>query len=216
MMTPLASGVHGATVGADLVFLDVTRDAYVCLAGAADSGRLCDDGAQIETHDAALFAALQEAGLTGASAVSRYMAPRANRSLRRLSEPVAAVDILAGVAMTWASASARRYHASFAELIVWAQQRPPAIEDPNTEPCDRAIVVVRAFQRRWPWAVGRGQCLHRAFLLLTQLRRANCDAAWVFGVRTYPFEAHCWLQIGSTVLDDPLTRLAAYEPLMTV
>lgn len=215
MMTPLASSVHGATVGSDLVFLDVTRDAYVCLAGAAEAGQLCDDGAQIETDDPALTAALQEAGLTGAVAVSRRMAPRANRSLRRLSNPVATIDILTGLAMTWAPAAARRYHVPFAELIGWAQRRPLAAMDPLAEPCDRAIAVVRAFQRRWPWALGRGQCLHRAYLLLTMLRRAGCDASWVFGVRTYPFEAHCWLQIGATVLDDPLTRLAAYEPLMT-
>ena len=216
MMTPLASRVHGATVGSDLVFLDVARDAYVCLAGAAETGRLCDDGAQIETGDVDLIAALHEAGLTGAIAVPRPMAPRANRSLRRHSGAVAALDILAGAPMTWSLSVARRYHGPFDQLIGWAQRRPLGAADRNAEPCERAVAVVHNFQRRWPWALGQGRCLHRALLLLTMLRRAECDAWWVFGVRTYPFEAHCWLQIGTTVLDDPLMRLAAYEPLRAV
>lgn len=215
-MTPLASRVHGATVGLDLVFLDVARDAYVCLAGAAEAGRLCDDGAQIETDDGGLIAALHEAGLTGAIAVPRSMAPRASRSLRRQSALAATLDVLAGLPMTWSPGVARRYHGGFDQLISWAERRPPVAADRLAEPCERAIAVVHSFQRRWPWALGRGQCLHRAFMLLTMLRRAECDAVWVFGVRTYPFEAHCWLQIGTTVLDDPLTRLAAYEPLMSV
>ena len=119
MMTPLASRVHGAAVGSDLVFLDVARDAYVCLAGAAQAGRLCDEGAQIETDDGELIAALHEAGLTGAIAVPRPMAPRANRSLRRHSRPVAALDILAGVPMSWGLSVARRYHGPFDQLIRW-------------------------------------------------------------------------------------------------
>lgn len=214
MMTPLAPSVHGAAVGADLVFLDVARDTYVCLAGAAGAGRLSEDRSQIEITDSGLALALQEAGLTGEALVARTLARRATRALDRGAEPVALGDILGGLTLTWARASARRYRQPFAELIGWAQARPAPL-DPSAEPSETALAVIARFQSRWPWAVWRGQCLHRAFLLLTHLRAAGCDAAWVFGVRTYPFEAHCWLQIGVTVLDDPLARLAAYEPLMT-
>lgn len=215
MMTPLAASVHAARVGADLVFLDVARDAYVCLAGAAEAGRLCDGGSQIEILQPALGEALGQAGLTGDVIFARQMAPPADRALERQERPVSGGDILSGLMMTWATAPARRYGLPFSELVGWARRRPSGAPDPSAIPCKRAIAVVSSFQRRWPWAVGRGLCLHRAFVLLTQLRQAECDASWVFGVRTYPFEAHCWLQIGSTVLDDPLTGLAAYQPLMT-
>lgn len=214
-MTPLAAPVYAASIGSDLVFLDVARDAYVCLAGAAEAGRLCDDGAQIQVLDPALGETLTQAGLTGEVVSARQMAPVADRALERQERPVSGSDVLSGLMMTWATAPARRYGRPFAELVSWARSRPSGAPDPSAAPCETAIAVVGSFQRRWPWAVGRGLCLHRAFLLLTQLREAGCDAAWVFGVRTYPFEAHCWLQIGSTVLDDPLTGLAAYQPLMT-
>ncbi|WP_312062938.1 lasso peptide biosynthesis B2 protein [Brevundimonas sp.] len=41
-------------------------------------------------------------------------------------------------------------------------------------------------------------------------------ATWVFGVRTWPFSAHCWLQVGDVLLDDDLDRVALYTPIMAV
>ena len=48
------------------------------------------------------------------------------------------------------------------------------------------------------------------------LRRAGQNAAWVFGVRTWPFSAHCWLQIGDAVLDDDPERVSRYTPIMVL
>jgi hypothetical protein len=36
----------------------------------------------------------------------------------------------------------------------------------------------------------------------------------VFGVRTWPFHAHCWLQCDDVVLDDQADRVAAYAPIL--
>ena len=36
-----------------------------------------------------------------------------------------------------------------------------------------------------------GECLFRSYALLRFLRAGGCDARWVFGVRTWPFGAHC-------------------------
>ena len=41
-------------------------------------------------------------------------------------------------------------------------------------------------------------------------------AVWVFGVRTWPFSAHCWLQIGDAVLDDDPERVGIYPPILAV
>jgi hypothetical protein len=38
----------------------------------------------------------------------------------------------------------------------------------------------------------------------------------VFGVRTWPFHAHCWLQVEDVVLDDHHERIGAYTPLMAL
>jgi hypothetical protein len=80
----------------------------------------------------------------------------------------------------------------------------------------RVAAVTAAFTRLMPWVPGQGACLHRAFLLLFMLRRAGADAVWVFGVRTWPFSAHCWVQVGDAVLDDDPERVSRYTPIMAV
>jgi hypothetical protein len=62
----------------------------------------------------------------------------------------------------------------------------------------------------------QGECLFRAFMLLCFLRLGDCDARWVIGVKTYPFLAHCWLQVGRTVLDDAAERVCGFTPILTV
>lgn len=39
---------------------------------------------------------------------------------------------------------------------------------------------------------------------------------WVFGVRTWPFAAHCWIQIGDLVVGDVLDRVRGYTPIRAV
>jgi Transglutaminase-like superfamily len=38
----------------------------------------------------------------------------------------------------------------------------------------------------------------------------------VFGVNADPFEAHCWVQAGSVVLNDTLGRVSSFTPIMSV
>ena len=52
--------------------------------------------------------------------------------------------------------------------------------------------------------------------LRAALRRHGHDARWVFGVRTWPFRAHCWLQRGEVVLDDDLETLVPLTPILVI
>lgn len=86
--------------------------------------------------------------------------------------------------------------------------RPYSIDD---ECAVRRRAVL--FQRWLPWVPWQGRCLYRAFMLRSFLRLAGLDAVWVFGVRTWPFEAHCWLQFGPILLDDDVDRVSVYTPI---
>lgn len=79
-----------------------------------------------------------------------------------------------------------------------------------------AMAEARLFDRWMPWIPGQGQCLYRAYLLRAFLASRGRGSTWVFGVRTWPFSAHCWLQIGDVLLDDDPDRVALYAPIMTV
>ncbi len=39
---------------------------------------------------------------------------------------------------------------------------------------------------------------------------------WVFGVKTEPFDAHCWVQHGEIVLNDAPDRVRQYSPILVV
>ncbi len=76
--------------------------------------------------------------------------------------------------------------------------------------------VAAEFARFRVWAPFDGACLKRSYMMLRYLRLRGHDAAWVIGVRTWPFMAHCWLQVGEVVLDDDHERLLPYHPILAV
>ena len=80
---------------------------------------------------------------------------------------------------------------------------------------ERDVVRLAAiFQKLSPWLPMTGKCLVRSFVLRRFLQRSGVDADWVFGVRTWPFSAHCWLQLGDRALDDHAERLDASTPIL--
>lgn len=79
-----------------------------------------------------------------------------------------------------------------------------------------AMAQARLFDRWMPWLPGQGQCVYRAYLLRACLAAQGLGSTWIFGVRTWPFSAHCWLQIGDVLLDDDLDRVGLYTPILAV
>ncbi|MFN3808263.1 lasso peptide biosynthesis B2 protein [Asticcacaulis sp.] len=59
-------------------------------------------------------------------------------------------------------------------------------------------------------------CLHDSLAMKAYLRRRGVASSLVFGVALNPFSAHCWLQIGSTVLNDTLDRAVRHTPILAV
>jgi hypothetical protein len=87
---------------------------------------------------------------------------------------------------------------------------------PLNQPADRDRVVARAraFDRLAPYTPFQGDCFYRCFMLL-QLLGGDAQAVdWVFGVRTWPFMAHCWLQIDDIALTDHVDKLAHFSSIL--
>jgi hypothetical protein len=59
-------------------------------------------------------------------------------------------------------------------------------------------------------------CLFDSLALIHFLARFGLYPDWVFGVQADPFEAHCWVQAGSVVLNDTVERVSAFTPIMYV
>lgn len=204
---PLAAGVFLAMVEEDAVVLDLRADAYGCLPGLADRVRLVSNALEAQPD---VLAELGELGLLGETAgpARRALPPLPARELEPDHLRRGLLDSLAFVRAVHA---ARRLGPRAAVQTYIASLPPSAPGRPDPQ---RAAALTATFQRLLPWTPGQGACLYRAFVLLGLLRRAGQDAAWVFGVRTWPFSAHCWLQIGDAVLDDDPERVGAYTPIL--
>ncbi|HEX5262312.1 MAG TPA: lasso peptide biosynthesis B2 protein, partial [Phenylobacterium sp.] len=189
------SGIYLAAVGDDLVALDVQGGDYGCLPGAGRAVPPCGPDGRLNLADEALAAVLLEAGLVDrepAGGARVDLPPSATVSCWRVERASIAPIERRRFVRAYLAAAPRFWRARFGDLVGEARrlgQGPAACADPET------LRDAQVFDQLVPWAPFQGECLFRAFLLLAYLRLGGRDATWVFGVRTYPFQAHCWLQI---------------------
>jgi hypothetical protein len=82
--------------------------------------------------------------------------------------------------------------------------------------CDLAMHVA-VFDRLRPLAfTARDACLFESLAMIEFLASFRVEASWVFGVQTSPFCAHCWVQLGDTVINDTVEHVRGFTPIMVV
>lgn len=208
----LARDVHMAKVDEDVVFLDVGRDAYFCLAGVSGQIELAETRG-LALGDPDLAQDLQQAGLIvsdpQACTTPRRCAQTPTESALRWTYPgPRAADVtVATAAMVDVLANYRGR--SLKQIL--AAVRPSTA---SGAPTAAALNLVDRFHAWIPFAPVSGKCLLRSFILRRLLERQGMSAAWVFGVATWPFSAHCWLQAGEVVLDDTVERVSRFTPIL--
>ena len=210
-MLRLQDQVHAAPVDDDLVFLDIRADRYLCLLGQAAAYDV--NTRLLRLSDPAEASDLMSAGLCAPSggqalADQRPRPPTPTLTARRLTYPNPGLTDLADAGVAWLDLTAHYRGRRLPQIL--AAVRPSGVEP---HPSGRLYELVDSFHRWIPYAPVSGKCLLRAFMLLRFLRRHGCDALWVFGVATWPFRAHCWLQVEDVVLDDDVERVRAYTPI---
>jgi len=207
--------VHAVMHEQDLVLLDVRSSSYLVLAGAGDTVDLASEGHQARIQDTDLSDQLLEARLGSASdapGVARRRASPAVRDLDPASIELVSVGealslLVSALSMLW------RFKLRRFERLV-AENENQAIA--SAEAVSRVVRRALVFRRLLPWVPFQGQCLYRAALLRQYLGRDRGLATWVFGVTTWPFAAHCWLQVDDLVLNDRLDQVQRYTPILAV
>lgn len=79
---------------------------------------------------------------------------------------------------------------------------------------DRVAALVSAFRALRPLYPRRVMCLFDSLALLDFLFPHRLLPYWVFGVVADPFSAHCWLQMGSVVINDDIEHVRRHTPIM--
>lgn len=208
----LAPQAHLAKVDEDVVLLDVERDAYFCLAGASAQIEIADTGG-LTVGDPGLAEDLKLSGLMVANPpacpVPRPPAATPTTSALRWTYPAPrAADIATGMGAMIDVLAA--YRGRSLKQILAAVGPAPASGPPTLA----TLEIVDRFHAWIPFAPVSGKCLLRSFILRRLLERRGLSAAWVFGVATWPFSAHCWLQAGEVVLDDTVERVSRFTPIL--
>jgi hypothetical protein len=204
----LKADVHAAAIGPAAVLLDLDADSYLCLAqGGAALRRLpCGATAIMDGPEAA---ALAEAGLVTTVPPSG-LRPVPDKPTRTVIHDLAT----AGVADLWPALSAALEQRSIRTGAGIKAYLPGPGMPGGGRDTGAVARAAGAFWQLAPWLPVEGECLVRSSMLMRFLRRRGLSADWVFGVRLYPFMAHCWVQIDDLCLNDDVERLAAYTPLV--
>ena len=208
----LRAGVHGVAIGDDVVLLDEHADAYVCLPGGASLMILEEDRVVGARPDA--VESLAGTGLIGEPDPAVREPPvHPSRSIDLWGQAAPNTRAVAAILRAGLIAESHYRFISLGRLLACARRGAQPGERRLTPALEAACVQYAAMR---PWAPFGGACLQRSYMMLRYLRGLGFDADWVIGVRTWPFAAHCWLQVETVALDDDHERLAAYTPLMVV
>lgn len=232
----LSSNAHLCCSSGYCIFLELSHDQYVSipqsefdLLGPWLSGwRQYDEGNttwELSVQARSLAASLVERGIltdsqNGSKVVRPATIPRVNRTLRiaecRISMPELTARSPAFL-LACASAARQLRRKTIKEIIELATNRK---SNSSQFVCrfdfDEAAQLIAAFNAlRWLYP-RKYLCLFDSLSVLEYLSYYNIDAAWTFGVRAEPFEAHCWLQAEDTVLTDTVENVSAYTPIMSV
>ncbi len=205
-----SDGVFLAQVREDIIVLDVNADSYACLVDAAGWLSVKADGS-LEVADDATALALVAPGLAQMDPPvrPRRVAAPPSRELTPCPAVSTAEILRAGVRMAVATLAFRGR--PFPLLIRSAQPSRSRRLPLDSLRLGRSVA---AFRGALPWLPLEGECLQRSFQLRRLLFAHGVQADWIFGVRTWPFAAHCWLQIGDMVVGDSLARVKGYTPIM--
>ena len=106
--------------------------------------------------------------------------------------------------------------ADLRDAIHHGRRRRQLLAGDRGELAETLLAQARLFNAVLPWSPVQGACLFQATLLLEFLAARGLAADWVFGVRTWPFSAHCWVQAGGAVLNDTVERVAPYRQILRV
>lgn len=222
MRLTLADHVHGGVVDGDLVMLDVQADVYFCL--PAGDYRVAVSGRGIDAEPPALAEALCDAGLVtrafAAAAPSQEALAPPKRTARALLDADPALKAAPVrwrhlVALFVAARGARDAERTpFADRL--ARPLPTSAKASTSQASIALLADVAVFRRLVPWLPLDGRCLFWSQILRLYLAALGHRVSWRFGVRTWPFRAHCWLQADDVALDDEAERLAAFHQILAV
>lgn len=233
----LAPHVHACQVGAEVVLLDLHRDRYLAV-GRPDMHTLAglierwphQPGAAIEEETPAALHndMIEHLRLLGMLTPSdSTTCPKATVAIPRPQQALiegyieirprlGLTDFVRFARAATAAATHLRW-GSLAQATACISSRHRRTADTawdSAQELSYAQIAVAKYLRLRPWFFSaRKACLLDSLALSGFLAYYGCLPLCVFGVRTRPFSAHCWLQQEDIVFNDSVEHAAGYTPI---
>lgn len=215
----LAPGVSFCRTGGRLVFLDIDRDRYLCLAPTAEQAfdRYANGGALNEAERARLDRLVDD-GPFRRSAANAPPAPPAYRPAQGsiLDAPGERVGIaaVAAAGLQLAGAAVQLRVQGLGPTLRAVARRKAR----TTQPDGRARVarVAAAFERLSTVTSAHDRCLVRSIAVARRLLALGVSPDLVIGVRLGPFKAHCWVEHDRCVVNDRLEVVRPFTPILVL
>jgi hypothetical protein len=212
--------VSCCTVGARLVFLDLSRDRYVCLTGPAEqSVRRCASGAPPCTGDESLLMDLVEDGLLERSSTASEL-PLECRIPAVPAQSLLERDCRAS-RLSLAHACLRMASSLAAFRVLPLARNLARLAARKTRTGDRAgavqpalIETVAAFRSAQLLFAPLDRCLPHSLAIAHALIDRGIRPDLVIGVKLRPFAAHCWVQHGDVLLNDTIDHVRTLTPIL--
>lgn len=213
----LAPDVHLAIVDDDLVFLDAARDEYLCVPRRHKPAVMA---AMIGTPSPSdlLDALSEEDLLVESSAGAAWEGPMPTTAETDLGISEGSIRVRLVDLLILGLAAVRTWHdIRRGRPAHWfARQRARGIRPCRSASVSEVHGIARMTAQLRPLVPRSGRCLVRSLLLLHMLDLRGARANWIFGVRTHPFDAHCWVEYDGVVLNDTLEHVRWYTPIVLV
>lgn len=224
------NGIHACAVGGDYVLLDSALDRYLYLSGPqavwfADiaavpqaeltgpagqfAERLCDRHVLTRHESLGQPILLTPPSEVHASVHDLDTDQGIRPSLRHLATLLA----FRAACGHRRQARGRRLATALTAAKQWKHKARAKASGSDT----RAIDLARCFHALTPYCFSiHDACFLRSLLLLQFLAHFGVDADWIFGVRSSPFAAHCWVSRNGIVLNEARDTCADYLTIMVI
>jgi len=194
----------------DLLIMDTRADTYALIVDAIDDGSPPSPAAPLDMNVTTTAAnMLADAGLLVEGHAIRLSAldPPRTRFVAETIRPFPPTSRdIADLAICMFRTQLRSKRGLPCRAYRRTRSEIPA--DPRRlEPALRGIIAARIIL---PTPM---RCLPRSIIMSLFLRRRGIHSEIVFGVRSHPFAAHCWVEAGGALIDDDPDRVGAYHPI---
>jgi len=217
----LRDGLSFCETSGRFIFLDIARDRYSLLADEAErSFRRLTFGEPLSPDDRTILSELVGSGLLciapdGARPRPCPAPPKPERSLVDEDYPVRPA-VLAHALWRLARSAAALKLGPLRTMVAHIERRKARIEGEIQAPAGCLEEVAAGFKRAALIAAPLDQCLPRSAAAVHALLDRSVRPDLVIAVRLQPFGAHCWVQHGSTLVNETGDQVRNFTPILVV